>query len=71
MTQPDENIHLVLYEFKLQDVEYKDNKISNSNYGSHVVKFLEDTFECTFETLTVIGNTKVTYLIYCNEFRTI
>ena len=60
MTKTGENIHLILYEFHLQDIEYKeDNKISTSDYGSHVVKFIEDTFECNFQTLTKIGSSKV------------
>ena len=61
MTKAEENIHLILYEFRLQDIKYKedDNKISTSDYGSHVVAFLEDTFECTFQTLTKIGSSKV------------
>ena len=61
MTKPGEKIHLILCEFKLQDIQYKNKnkKISNSDYGSHVVNFLEDAFECTFETLTTIPNSKV------------
>ena len=61
MTKPGEKVHLILCEFKLQDIKYKNKnkKISNSDYGSHVVNFLEDAFECTFETLTTIPNSKV------------
>ena len=64
MTKPGENISLILYEFKLQDVAYTENKISNSDYGSHVIRFLEDTFECKFETLTTIGSLKVIIFLY-------
>ena len=67
MTKAGENIHLILYEFRLQDIEYKeDNQISTSDYGSHVVAFLEDTFECKFQTLTKIGSSKVNYP-FCNH----
>ena len=64
MTKPGENICLILYEFKLQDIKCRDNKISNSDYGSYVMKFLEETFECTFQSLTTIGNHKVTLFIF-------
>ena len=60
MTKPGENISLILYEFKLQDIELYDNRISRSEYGSYVVKFLEDTFQCSFTTLTITGKSKVT-----------
>ncbi len=63
MTQPGENISLIMYEFKLQEMNYIDEKISNSDYGSHVVKFLGDTFETTFKTLTTTGNSKVCQLL--------
>ena len=60
MTKPGENISLILYEFKLQNIDLCDRRISKSEYGSYVVKFLEDTFYCSFTTLTVMGKSKVT-----------
>ena len=60
MTKPGENISLILYEFKLQDIDLCDRRISKSEYGGYVVKFLEDTFYCSFTTLTVMGKSKVT-----------
>ena len=62
MTQPGENISLILYEFKLQDINYFDDKISNSDYGRYVVKFLEGTFGTTLKSLTTTGNAKVCQL---------
>ena len=59
MTNAGENISLILYEFKLQQIDVIDNMISKSEYGSYVIKFLEDTFDCTFSTITAISNSKV------------
>ena len=59
MTNAGENISLILYEFKLQQIDVIDNMISKSEYGSYVTKFLEDTFDCYFSTITSISNSKV------------
>ena len=59
MTNAGENISLILYEFKIQQIDVIDNMISKSEYGSYVTKFLEDTFDCTFSTITAISNSKV------------
>ena len=59
MTNAGENICLILYEFKIQQINVIDNMISKSEYGSYVTKFLEDTFDCTFSTITAISNSKV------------
>ena len=67
MTKPGENISLILYEFKLQDMEICENMISLSDYGSYVVNFLEDTFDCSFSTLTATSSSKVE-IFHINRF---
>ena len=59
MTTNEENVHLILYEFKLQDIECPDDKISSSDYGNHLVKSLGDILECTFKSIMVTGYRKV------------
>ena len=61
MTTNEENVHLILYEFKLQDIECPDDKISSSDYGNHLVKSLGDIFECTFKSIVVTGYRKVLF----------
>ena len=63
MTKPGENISLILYEFKLQDMEICENMISLSDYGSYVVRFLEDTFDCSFSTLITTCSKKVEIIL--------
>ena len=62
MTTNEENVHLILYEFKLQDIECPDDKISSSDYGNHLVKSLGDIFECTFKTIVITGYRKVLFI---------
>ena len=61
MTTNEENVHLILYEFKLQYIECPDDKISSSDYGNHLVKSLGDIFECTFKSIVVTGYRKVLF----------
>ena len=68
MTTNEENVHLILYEFKLQDIECPDDKISSSDYGNHLVKSLGDIFECTFKTIVITGCRKVLF-IYLSSFK--
>ena len=62
MTTNEENVHLILYEFKLQDIECPDDKISSSDYGNHLVKSLGDILECTFKSIVVTGYRKVLFI---------
>ena len=62
MTTNEENVHLILYEFKLQDIECPDDKISSSDYGNDLVKSLGDIFECTFNSIVVTGYRKVLFI---------
>ena len=62
MTTNEENVHLILYEFKLQDIECPDDQISSSDYGNHLVMSLGDILECTFKSIVVTGYRKVLFI---------
>ena len=62
MTTNEENVHLILYEFKLQDIECPEDEISSSDYGNHLVKSLGDILECTFKSIMVTGYRKVLFI---------
>ena len=51
MTTPGENISLVLYEFHLQEVKNLGEEISQCDYGKHVIRFFENTFDTSFKSL--------------------